>query len=407
MSGWVQVKLGEISTNIQTGPFGSQLHQSDYEADGVPVIMPKDIVNGAISETSIARIGEQMAKKLSRHKVVLDDIVYPRRGDVAKCAIIGEKQSGWLCGTGCLKVTIDKAKALPLFIYYQLQTPSKTGWIEKHTVGATMPNLNTGIIGQVPIDLPTLNSQCKITDILFTYDNLIDNYRHQIKLLEEAAQRLYKEWFVDLRFPGHEHTKIVDGVPEGWERRKAVEFFDISIGKTPPRKEKQWFTKTDIGIPWVSISDMKDVIFINQTEENLTQEACDRFNIKIIPKGTILLSFKLTVGRVSINYVPVCTNEAIAHFWIKNDSWRNYTFFYLTNYNYDTLGNTSGISKAINSTIVKNMPFIMPEENTLTAYDNLIQAYVSKIELLQNQITLLTEARDRLLPKLMSGEIKV
>lgn len=194
MNGWKKVKLGEISTNIQTGPFGSQLHQSDYEADGLPVIMPKDIVNGSISELGIARIGEQMAKKLSRHKVALNDIVYPRRGDVAKCAIIGEKQSGWLCGTGCLKVTIDRAKALPLFVYYQLQTPSKTGWIEKHTVGATMPNLNTGIIGQVPIDLPSLNSQYKITDILSAYDDLIDNYRRQIKLLEEAAGRLYKEY---------------------------------------------------------------------------------------------------------------------------------------------------------------------------------------------------------------------
>ena len=109
---------------------------------------------------------------------------------MAKCAIIGEKQSGWLCGTGCLKVTIDKTKALPFFVYYQLQTPPKIGWIEKYTVGATMPNLNTGIIGQVPIELPTLNSQCEIVSILSAYDNLIDNCR-QIKLLEEAAQRLY------------------------------------------------------------------------------------------------------------------------------------------------------------------------------------------------------------------------
>ena len=249
--------------------------------------------------------------------------------------------------------------------------------------------------------------QKKIGVILSRYDSLIENYQKQIKLLEEAARRLYKEWFIDLRFPGHENTKIVDGVPEGWERKKAFDFFEMSIGKTPPRTQKQWFTECNNGIPWVSISDMKDAMFIQNTSEELTLEACEKFNVKIVPKGTILLSFKLTIGRVAFAGADVCTNEAIAHFQKEGDEWKAYTLMYLRNYNYDSLGNTSGISKAVNSTIIKNMPFVMPCIPILQEYSQRVLPIIKQIESLQSQIRLLTEARDRLLPKLMSGEITV
>ena len=249
--------------------------------------------------------------------------------------------------------------------------------------------------------------QQRIATILSRYDSLIENYQKQIKLLEESAQRLYKEWFIDLRFPGHENTKIVDGVPEGWEKKKAMDFFIMSIGKTPPRAEKEWFTISPSDVPWVSISDMKDIMFVNETNEHLTKEACEKFNVKIVPEGTILLSFKLTVGRVSIADIPVCTNEAIAHFRKDGTNWREYTLLYLRAFNYDSLGNTSGISKAVNSTIIKNMPFLLPPEILLNAFSDKVTSTFNNIRNLSSQIRHLTEARNRLLPKLMSGEIKV
>ena len=251
------------------------------------------------------------------------------------------------------------------------------------------------------------NIQNKIGKFLSRYDSLIENYQKQIKLLEESAQRLYKEWFIDLRFPGHENTKIVDGVPEGWEKKKAMDFFIMSIGKTPPRAEKEWFTISPSDVPWVSISDMKDIMFVNETNEHLTKEACEKFNVKIVPEGTILLSFKLTVGRVSIADIPVCTNEAIAHFRKDGTNWREYTLLYLRAFNYDSLGNTSGISKAVNSTIIKNMPFLLPPEILLNAFSDKVTSTFNNIRNLSSQIRHLTEARNRLLPKLMSGEIKV
>lgn len=273
--------------------------------------------------------------------------------------------------------------------------------------GTAQDNLSWEKLSTIKFPAPPLKIQCRIAEVLSHYDSLIENYQKQIKLLEEAAQRLYKEWFVNLRFPGYEKTKIVDGLPEGWEKKKAKDFFNISIGKTPPRVEKKWFADDKESIPWVSISDMKDIVFVSFTNEKLTREACDKFNIKIIPVGTIILSFKLTVGRVAITSIPMCTNEAIAHFFREENNWRIYTYYYLRNYNYDSLGNTSGISKAVNSTIVKNMPFIMPSKNILDSFEGSVSSYFIRIKNLSTKVQLLTEARDRLLPKLMSGEIEV
>ena len=293
------------------------------------------------------------------------------------------------------------------FLYYVLSDDSFFDHMMSSANGTKMPRGNRKLIPSFEIPLPPLSTQHRIASILSRYDSLIENYQKQIKLLEEAAQRLYKEWFVDLHFPGHENTNIIDGVPEGWEKKKAIDFFEMSIGKTPPRAEKQWFTDGKEGVPWVSISDMKDVTYLLQTSEGLTKEACEKHNVRIVDEGTVLLSFKLTVGRVSIAGMNVCTNEAIAHFNKNGDDWREYTLLYLRNYNFDTLGNTSGISKAVNSTIVKNMPFLMPSGKVLDVFSNVAKPLFQKIRNLSFQLRLLTEARDRLLPKLMSGEIEI
>ena len=274
--------------------------------------------------------------------------------------------------------------------------------------GTAQDNLSWQKLSTIKFPAPPIEIQSRIADILSAYDDLIENNRKQIKLLEEAAQRLYKEWFVDLRFPGYEHTKIVDGVPEGWKKGRADSFFDITIGKTPPRAEQQWFTDTKKGIPWVSISDMGNTdIFIFDTSEELTTEAIVKHNVKIVPAGTVLLSFKLTVGRVSIAGTDVCTNEAIAHFRILDPSIREYTYCYLKNYHYDTLGSTSSISKAINSKIVKAMPFLMPSHVIMDEFSVYCRPLLEQIKTNQKMILNLRQARERLLPKLMKEEVKV
>lgn len=405
---WEKKTLGDISIKIQTGPFGSQLHQSDYSEFGTPVVMPKNLINGKISEESIARVSKNYVDRLSRHKIEIGDILYSRRGDVGRCAFTTAREKDWLCGTGCLKITINREIANPQFIFYQLQKAETVGWVINHAVGSTMLNLNTSILSNVPIELPKIEVQNKIVDILSDYDNLIENNLKQIKLLEEAAQRLYKEWFIDLHFPGYENVEIVDGIPKGWQKDKANSFYNITIGKTPSRSEKECFVDGNNGIKWASISDMGNAgTFIFTTNEGLTEDAVEKYNMKILPKGTVLVSFKLTVGRVVITTDEMCTNEAIAHFYVEDDDLRTYTYCYLKNFEYATLGNTSSISKAVNSKIIKEMPFLMPSDTVIKEFSTKVTPLLKAICLKQESIIKLTEARDRLLPKLMSGEIEV
>jgi type I restriction enzyme, S subunit len=157
--GWECIDLAELTKrfegSIQTGPFGSQLHASDYVESGVPVVMPKDIVNRRASTESVARIGAADADRLSRHKLQAGDIVFSRRGDVERHALITEREVGWLCGTGCLLLRPGRQWHSPGFLSMLLDAPRARTWLVQHAVGATMPNLNTGILGSVPVVLPS------------------------------------------------------------------------------------------------------------------------------------------------------------------------------------------------------------------------------------------------------------
>ena len=164
-------KLGHIA-KIQTGPFGSQLHQSDYQPTGIPCIMPCNIgSNLNIICDNIAYISEEDLNRLAKHKTQEGDIVYSRRGDIEKCAYISSQESGWLCGTGCLKVSIDSTLALPKYIAYLLSTPDSKAWLVGNAVGTTMLNLNTAVLSDFPISLPDIETQRKAVDII---DAIVD-----------------------------------------------------------------------------------------------------------------------------------------------------------------------------------------------------------------------------------------
>lgn len=188
---------------------------------------------------------------------------------------------------------------------------------------------------------------------------------------------------------------------------KAEEYFDISIGKTPPRKEPEWFSDID-GVKWVSISDMGNCgMYISNSSEYLNPSAIDKFNVKIIPDNTVILSFKLTVGRVAITVGEMTTNEAIAHFKTDNKNINEYLYCYLKKFNYQTMGSTSSIATAVNSKIIKAMPFIVPTDDEINEFHNVTEPMFNQIKLNQMENARLTRLRDTLLPKLMSGEIDV
>ena len=258
---WKKVKLGDISFCIQPEPFGSQLHNSDYADEGTPIVMPKDMVDGHIQHTGLIRVPEEHLARLRRHQVYEGNLMVARKGDVRKCVYITENENGWLTGSDCLKVALNESLCFPKYIYYQLRSPYIGKWLEQISIGATMPSINTGLLSNIEIYLPPLNTQRRIAEILSAYDDLIENNRKQIKLLEEAAQRLYKEWFVDLRFPGHEHTKIVDGVPEGW---KPCILDDVIEFDPKVRLEKDTIKKF---VPMSALSTSSMVLDINEISE--------------------------------------------------------------------------------------------------------------------------------------------
>jgi type I restriction enzyme, S subunit len=295
------------------------------------------------------------------------------------------------------------------FLYYKLIE------LEKHfhseSYGAAIQNINTDILRRTKISLPPLETQKRIASILSAYDDLIENNLKRIKLLEETAQNIYKEWFVNFRFPNYENTEFDEesGLPVGWEIKKADNVYDINIGKTPPRGETQWFSLTD-GIKWVSIADMnKSTVFVINTNEKITKDGVDKFNMRKASIGSVLLSFKLTVGSVAITNEEVVSNEAIAHFNLKEDSilTTEYTYQFLKNFHYPSLGSTSSIGTSINSKIVKNMDIVIPNENLIKEFSKGVKNIFVQIDNLINQNQKLKEGRDILLPRLMNRTIEV
>ncbi len=212
--------LGEIcgGGGVQTGPFGSQLHAADYVEDGVPVIMPQDLVDGRIDTANVARVSEDDAQRLGRHRVEPGDIVYSRRGDIRRRVLIKQTQAGWLCGTGCLRVRIGDGTR-PDYVATYLGHPAVQDWIERHAVGATMLNLNTKILSALPVVLPSPDEQKQITSVLGALDDKIDSNRRLARLLEQIAQTEFQARFVD--FIGvADLAQSGDGpIPSGWHWR--------------------------------------------------------------------------------------------------------------------------------------------------------------------------------------------
>jgi type I restriction enzyme S subunit len=189
---------------------------------------------------------------------------------------------------------------------------------------------------------------------------------------------------------------------------RADEYFDISIGKTPPRKEPQWFSTNSQDVTWVSISDMGTCgLYISSSSEQLTKQAVERHNVKVVPDNTVLLSFKLTVGRIAITNGEMTTNEAIAHFKTDKKEINEYLYCYLKCFNYQTMGSTSSIATAVNSKIIKGMPFVVPANDELEEFHGFAAPMFAKIKANQIETDNLTALRDTLLPKLMSGELDV
>ena len=391
--------VNEYGGLIQTGPFGSQLHQSDYSENGIPLVMPKDIRNGRVDEKGIARIPESKAKSLSRHLLKSGSIVFPRRGEISKCAYIDEEQAGCLCGTGCIKIEPPEDKLRSRFLYYYLGLKPVVEWLERNAVGTTMLNLNTKILGGVSIPLLPIRTQDSIASTLSAYDDLIENNRRRIQLLEQAARLLYKEWFVHLRFPGHEHVKIIDGVPEGWGRKPFSELATFLNGFAFKPAHLG-----DVGLPIVKIPELRDGPTV-KTPRNIGEDIPEKY---LIDNGDILFSWSGTLLVNIWNHGKGLLNQHLFKVTPFSENLRGLVYFALKQALFEFQNQTTGATmKNIRKGALDKIASLTPNATFLDEFESVVNPILEQISNLQKQTTEALKARDILLPRLMNGEIEV
>lgn len=332
--------------------------------------------------------------------------------------------------------------------YYSLLTQDINGMDS----GSAIPSTSREDFYALQAHVPPRPIQDFIVEHLDAFNGKIELNRQMNATLESMAQALFKSWFVDFdpvidnaleagnpipeplqaradrrkalgdqRKPLPEHIQSqfpssfvfsdeMGWVPEGWEIKEAQDIASISIGKTPPRKESHWFSdELRNNVRWASIRDMGNSgVFIGDTSEYLVPESISKFNVIVIPQGSVILSFKLTLGRVAIAQTELTTNEAIAHFVNPQCGLsKEYIFSYLNNFDYGRLGSTSSIATAVNSKLIKAMPFLVPEENVLASFEIVTESWFLQISKITDQIQTLEKLRDTLLPKLLSGDLRI
>ena len=440
-SDWIETTLGEIvklgNGIIQTGPFGSQLHASDYVEDGIPVIMPLNIVNNKIDLSGIARITKEDAERLSKHLVKKDDIVYSRRGDVTRKALITELEEGMFCGTGCLLVrpgnSIDAR-----FLTYHLSSPINQEWIIRHAVGATMPNLNTGILKRVPLNLPSLDTQKAIAHILGSLDNKIELNRQMNDTLEAMAQALFKSWFVDFDpvidnalaagkpipdefiersdqrkeivkkdnsdiqdlFPDEfEFTEEMGWIPKGWESGTLADICFFGKGKinTSELSLENYVSTENMNKEKAGISYAASIASTSQVPKFSVGQTLIS-NIRPYFKKIWLASFS---GGRSNDVLGFQANDAVANEYLFSLLYQDSFFDYMTATSKGTKM-PRGDKAAIMSWSVAIPPLILVEE-----FSNKVKPMYLANNIRSKQAISLSELRDTLLPKLMSGELRI
>lgn len=401
MSEWKKVKLGEVC-DTQYGFTASTVQQDT----GTQFLRITDIVPQLIDWNTVpyCQIQEKDREKYLLHK---GDIVVARTGATVGYAKYIKEDVPAVFASYLVRLLVNSIDVDRHYVGLCVESNLFKEYIQSISNGSAQPNANAQMISSFEINLPPLSTQHRIATILSRYDSLIENYQKQIKLLEEAAQRLYKEWFIDLRFPGHENTKIVDGLPEGWEKKKISDVCETVGGGTPSTKVPAYYKGGRI--KWVTPTDItrNNCICLLDTDKKITEEGLRNSSTKMVPAGTILMTSRASVGYFGIADFEVCTNQGFIS-CIPIPNMQMYLLFNLMS-RVDEIRKKAGGSTylEISKSVFRNFDIVCPSEIILLQFQDKASLVLKKEKTLSLQLRLLTEARDRLLPKLMSGEITV
>ena len=386
MSEWKCYKLNEISSLSNGINFDKSAYTSGVKLIGVSDFKDRihpDYDSLQEVDSKVVKSGDYLEK---------GDIVFVRSNGnkelVGRCMMIDRDIPVTYSGF-CIKLRLKDKKIFdPVFFNYLFKTRQFKKSMTGTAVGANIQNLSQSRLGSCEVNVPDIEIQKEITTILSRYDSLIENYQKQIKLLEEAAQRLYKEWFVDLHFPGHENTKIVDGVPEGWKKKKVGDM----ISKI--QRTKQVTTNNYQASGKIPVIDQSRNYIAGYTDD---AECLVKVTVPYIVFGDHTRILK---------YIPFSFAKGAdgTQLIMSNDLERMpQTLFYNSLIEIDL----SNYSYARHFKYLKEESVLLPSEQVARKYDSIVSRYYQSIQRSREQIRLLTEARDRLLLKLMSGEIAV
>ena len=397
MSEWKKVKLKDICEITSS----KRIFFSEYVDIGIPFYRSKEIIELSNGQS----ISEPLFISETKYNDIRMKFGVPKENDILLTSVgsigipyIVKKDDVFYFKDGNLTWLRNfKDFVFPTYLLYWLKSDETFNILNNIALGAAQKALTIVKLKDVEISLPPITTQYCIANILSCYDSLIENYQKQIKLLEEAAQRLYKEWFVDLHFPGHENTKIVDGVPEGWEKKRLSDIANIIMGQSP---KSEFYNTEEDGLPFHQGVGSYGYRFVvdNVYSTSLT---------RIAESNSILFSVRAPVGRLNITKNKIVIGRGLASINHKMGC-QSYLYYLLKEKFFkDNIIGNGAIFASISKDELYNLVFAIPTDEMVKRYDAIANAIDKDIQNVDSQIRILTEARDRLLPKLMSGEIAV
>lgn len=377
--------------------------------DGLPMASVKDLHDWGINLSSCRRISSQDYERLcaSGCRPETGDVLIAKDGNSCLQTVCVHSQDQDLVLLSSVAILRpNPAICDSYFLKYHLSNPLSKAKLMNFVSGVAIPRVVLRDFKKYTFLLPPIDVQKKIACTLSAYDCLIENNRRRMALLEDVARQLYHEWFVCLRFPGYEHTRIVDGVPEGWSKGVVSDFYETSSGGTPSRKRPEFFTGD---IPWVKTQELNNG-FIIDTDEKITEDALKKSSAKLFPEKTILVAlYGATVGETGILAIPATTNQACCAIIPKGNRAHYIHAFLLFRDNKEKLmGLSAGAAQNnISQQIVRAFGVIMPPKSIIKNFVESLEPAFDQWLNLHRQNHKLCTARDLLLPKLMSGEIAV
>ena len=378
--------------DIQTGPFGSQLHKEDYVADGTPIVTVEHLGSKMFSEQNLPRVSNTDKNRLKKYVLKQGDIVFSRVGSVDRCSYVDQKHDGWMFSGRCLRVR-PTSEIDSEYLYYYFCLEETKQFVRNIAVGATMPSINTKLLGEVVVTFPELERQKRIAGILSAIDSKIEVNQKINDNLEQQAATYFQELFINNSNPM-------------WKIGTISDLGTVVGGSTPSKTKPEYYT--DNGIAWITPKDLSinKSKFISHGENDITELGLKNSSATVMPKGTVLFSSRAPVGYIAIASDEVTTNQGFKSVVPYSEVGTAFVYFFLKHSLPVIEGAASGSTfKEISGSAMKNIPAIVPDRNTLDQFNGFCAPIFAQQKILENQNRSLAMLRDSLLPKLMSGAI--